>query len=70
MNFKQKRWWIAIVAAILTLLLAVGVSAEVKSGTIGSSNNINWSLDAETGVLTLTGSGNTGGFSSSSGRAP
>lgn len=69
MKTRQKLWLIAITALLLTLLFALCASAETHSGTVGSTNNINWSLDTDTGVLTLTGSGATGGFSSSN-RAP
>ena len=63
MQTRQKVWLIAITALLLTLLFALCASAETHSGTVGSTNNINWSLDTDTGVLTLTGSGATGGFS-------
>ena len=54
---------------MLTLLFALCASAETHSGTVGNTNNINWSLDTDTGVLTLTGSGATGGFGKDN-RAP
>ena len=62
-NMKRKFLWIIPLVALLIAIFAIGASAEVKSGTI---NEIDWTLDTETGVLSLTGTGGTGGFSSAS----
>ena len=60
MKTRQKLWLIAITALLLTLLFALCASAETVSGDCGktSSDAVTWSLDTETGVLTISGTGN------------
>ena len=52
---------------MLTLLFALCASAETVSGDCGVSGNessVKWSLDLETGVMTISGSGDIGTYSS------
>lgn len=67
MKTRQKVWLIAITALLLTLLFALCASAETIGGECGVSGNessVEWSLDLETGVMTIWGSGDIGTYSS------
>ena len=54
-----------VLSLLLSIAMLLGITsglnltayAEVQSGTCGK--NVNYSLDTETGVLTISGSGNT-----------
>ena len=53
----MKRNYLFFWFAVLLLLFSPARSyAEVHSGTCGE--NVNWTLDTETGLLEITGSGN------------
>ena len=61
MKLKQKLWLVAITVMLLTLLFALCASAETYSGNCGNKtddpSHVQWSLDTETGVLTISGTG-------------
>lgn len=54
---------IIIIALHLFVLLSSVANAEIYSGKCGE--NANWSLDTETGMLEITGSGKMEDFNSS-----
>ena len=59
MRYKLFTFFLALITGIGTLF------AEVYSGTCG--DDLNWSLDTETGALTITGTGTMTDWSNSSG---
>ena len=67
---KTKFKPIAVLACMVLVMLALfcigntEVSAETYSGTCGSG--VNWSLDTDTGVLEITGSGRMADFTATS----
>ncbi|MBR6602463.1 MAG: leucine-rich repeat domain-containing protein, partial [Clostridia bacterium] len=53
-----KAFFVAVAVALLCAVLAVCAFAEVYTGNCGAEgDNVTYSLDTETGVLTITGSG-------------
>ena len=57
-NTLKKLWLIALLTLALTTLLCLAVGAETYSGTCGTEgDNLTWSLDTETGILQITGTG-------------
>ncbi len=55
----KKKFLLALFVALFTVIAAVSVSAETYSGDCGADDgdNVKWTLDTNTGVLKLTGSG-------------
>ena len=60
----MKKFYIKQLIAIILLLCSMAASAETYSGSCGE--NANWSLDTETGVLEITGTGAMTDYGSSS----
>ena len=52
-----------LLAALMLLLGSVNMNAEVYSGNCGDNgDNVKWTLDTETGLLSITGSGNMSNY--------
>lgn len=57
MKFTKKLWLLAISVVLLTLLLALGASAETFTGYCGADSdgkNLSWVIDTETKKLTIS----------------
>ncbi len=59
-NIITRIFVVACLLALITVLGVVGISAESYSGTCGADgdgSNLTWTLDTETGVLSIEGTG-------------
>ena len=59
---------IVVMMVFATFSSAIHISAETVSGTCG--DNLTWSLDSTTGVLTISGTGEMNDFGYSDNKAP
>lgn len=69
-DMKHKILGLLSLLVLLVALFALSASAETVSGTCGktASDNVTWSFDTETGVLTISGTGKMANFSAVSGQ--
>ena len=62
----MKTIFIHFLATAVLLLVAVSMNAEVYSGDCGTDgDNVKWTLETETGILSITGSGKMKSYQSS-----
>ena len=72
MKNSKKILFFSVIVMLLTLLFALGASAEVVGGNCGAteSDSVTWSFDTETGKLTIGGTGAIANYTKGDGNNP